>query len=186
MKVPAIFKQKETRKVESFITRAELAEIQTDISRVVVPSWFTKLQPTFGEIHNGKLKAAEWHSLFSTYLPITLTRIWGRRLDRRLQLKGVLLLAMLVNVACSTTVSPISMEFAGAAARLYLQFISTLGDEALRVNHHLALHLPFFMELHGPSRTHWAFPYERLIGKIQRLLRNPQIGEVLPAILYAY
>jgi hypothetical protein len=163
----------------SFITRAELAEVQRDIQRIVTPSWFTKVQPTFGELSNGKMKAAEWRSLFSAYLPMTFLRLWGQTEERRLHLKGLLLLSAIVNTACSTHISPATIQFMDRTTRLYLEVISTLGEGnmALVINHHLSLHLSSFMQLHGPSRTHWAFPFERLIGKLQRLQRNSNIGE---------
>ena len=46
----------------------------------------------------------------------------------------------------------------------------------LFVTHHLAMHLPDFMELFSTVRHWWCFPVERLIGKLQRVPINHKIG----------
>lgn len=179
--VPTIFRQKASQKpAKSYISAEELREIQSDITSVITPSWFTKVQPTFGEICNGKLKADEWRSLFTVYLPLTFLRLWGGMSDRRLQLKSVLLLSIIVTITCSTRVSNDTIELLEAVIPRYLHFLRVLGHGTSNLvpNHHLSLHLPFFMRLHGPSRSHWAFPVERLIGKLQRSLHNPRIGNL--------
>jgi len=40
------------------------------------------------------------------------------------------------------------------------------------------MHLPLFFSLFGPVRSWWCFPFERLIGQIQRLLSNHKLGKV--------
>jgi hypothetical protein len=161
----------------SLITRSDLEEIQADISKVVVPSWFTKITPEFGEIFNGKLKADEWRSLFTVYLPLTLTRLWASSRRHRLHLKSLLILSIIVNIACSTTLSSALRRCFDDAIQLYLQIIRMENGCSLVTNHHLSLHLSNIMERFGPCRSYWAFPYERLIGKLQRTLFSPSIGK---------
>jgi hypothetical protein len=161
----------------SVITREVLDEIQTDIEKVITPSWFTKLQPNFGHPSNGKLKAAEWLSLFTVYLPITLIRLWAESKKNLLDLKGLLLLSIIVNISCSSTISEPLIDCYDKAIRLYLQFIIALNVDKLVINHHLSLHLSHYMRIFGPGSSFWAFPFERLIGKVQQTLYNPSIGK---------
>ncbi|CAG8715931.1 13242_t:CDS:2, partial [Acaulospora colombiana] len=158
------------------ISRLDLEEIQQDIPNIVTPSWFTKISSQVGEISNGKLKADEWRSLFTVYLPLSMTRLWASSKHHRLHLKSLLILSIIVNITCSTTISGALIKCFNDAIRLYLRIISVEDGCSLVIKHHLSLHLTTFMEAFGPCRTYWAFPYERLIGKLQRTLYSPSIG----------
>lgn len=179
MRIPIITRASAKPPVTSFITRSELDELQADIDRIIVPTWFTKLQRTFGEKSYGKLKADEWRSLFSVYLPMTFLRLWAESSSKnhRLQLKAVLCLSILVQIVTSKSTSVATQSLYRQTIKLYLELITALEPGCpLVINHHLALHLPMFMTLHGPCHSHWAFPAERLIGKLQKILHNSKIG----------
>jgi hypothetical protein len=169
---------------EAFINRQELDQIQTDIRETIVPSWVTKPRATFGLKSNGRVKAAEWRSIFSIYLPMTFIRLWvlehtrGSDTDWVLHLKTLLILALIVNLVTSKTLSTASINSYDRAIELYLRLIRTLNeDQHLVVNHHMALHLSEFMRLYGPCRAYWAFPYERMIGKLHKITHNGRIGK---------
>ncbi|PVF94309.1 hypothetical protein CPB86DRAFT_713508 [Serendipita vermifera] len=162
----------------------ELDQIQEDIKNIIVPSWFSKPGPRFGRKSNGRVKAAEWQGIFSVYLPMTLLRIWiiemkrGNSTDLILHLKALLCLSIIVDIAISRTSSSAMTQLYAQSVKLYLRLITRLNeDQPLVPNHHLALHLHEFMELHGPSRSHWAFPFERAIGKLHKISHNSKIGE---------
>jgi hypothetical protein len=60
---------------------------------------------------------------------------------------------------------------------LYLQNFAILYPELhFRPNHHMAMHIPDFLRLFGPVRSWWCFPFERLIGSLQRLPTNQKLG----------
>jgi hypothetical protein len=178
VKVPDIVRSDPQRTNPSFITKEELQAIQKDIEQIVVPSSVTKLQPNFGEKAHGKLKADEWKSLYTIYLPMTLTRLWAPLDSHRLHLKALLNLSLLVQIVISKTASKNGADLYDLTIENYLKLISVLYPGVkLVINHHLALHLSTFMRLHGPCRSHWAFPVERLIGKLQRIVKNAHIGK---------
>lgn len=168
---------KTTSKQVSFITQDELRSIQEVIHGAIVPSHITKLTPRFGEKSNGKLKADEWRSLFTVYLPISALLMWHNRPDHMIHLKALLFLVILVQIATSQTSSNAAITLYGDTIVNYLNVIRAVYPQhQFTVNHHLALHLSFFMTLHGPCHSHWAFPFERLIGRLQKTLFNNQIG----------
>ncbi|PVF91542.1 hypothetical protein CPB86DRAFT_719226 [Serendipita vermifera] len=170
-------------KQRSFITNEELNQIQSDLKSIIVPSWVEKPRAKFGDKSNGKVKAAEWGTLFTIYIPLTMLRLWGIEMTRALttdyilHLKALLTLTIIVNITTSVSSSSAIIQLYDTSVHLYLRLISVLNrDRSLVVNHHLALHVSEFMKLHGPSRTHWAFPFERLIGKLQKIPHNSHIG----------
>ena len=59
----------------------------------------------------------------------------------------------------------------------YLNNIKRLFPEyKLRPNHHMALHLHGYLRLFGPVHAWWTFPFERVIGMLQRTPHNSKIG----------
>ncbi|MBW0521316.1 hypothetical protein O181_061031 [Austropuccinia psidii MF-1] len=53
------------------LTNAVKKEILSLVLQVLVPSGLTRMPQGLGGARNGKLKASEWHSLFSINLPLT-------------------------------------------------------------------------------------------------------------------
>jgi hypothetical protein len=162
---------------ESFITKEELLTIQKTISESVVPSNFTKIRSTFGEKSNGKLKADEWRSVFTVYLPMAFLILWYNRPERMLHLKNLLYLTILIYVVVSRTSSQQAMDLYVSSVLKYLRLTLVLyPHHSLTINHHSSLHIPFYVDLHGPCHSHWAFPTERLIGRMQKIRLNNHMG----------
>ncbi|KAF8867824.1 hypothetical protein BD779DRAFT_1615764 [Infundibulicybe gibba] len=60
----------------------------------------------------------------------------------------------------------------------YIEDLSdTHPDVTKRTNHHMALHIYNFLLLFGPVHSWWCFPFERLIGILQRLPTNNKFGK---------
>jgi hypothetical protein len=43
-------------------------------------------------------------------------------------------------------------------------------------NHHMALHIHKYLLQYGPVPSWWTFPFERIIGMLQRIPNNGKIG----------
>ncbi|KAG2065538.1 hypothetical protein BDR04DRAFT_1032543, partial [Suillus decipiens] len=46
-----------------------------------------------------------------------------------------------------------------------------------RPNHHATLHICEFLLRYGPMHGWWMFPFERIIGALQKMNTNYKIGE---------
>ncbi|KAG2740643.1 hypothetical protein P692DRAFT_20880781 [Suillus brevipes Sb2] len=57
---------------------------------------------------------------------------------------------------------------------------------SLRPNHHVSFHLYDFLLLFGPAHSWWCFPFEHLIGILQRLPINHKFGELENTRLHSY
>ncbi|KAE9383258.1 hypothetical protein BT96DRAFT_844316 [Gymnopus androsaceus JB14] len=55
-----------------------------------------------------------------------------------------------------------------------------------RTNVHVAFHLYDFLILFGPVISWWCFPFERLIGTIQKVNTNNHIGGMIRLLSYFY
>jgi len=54
-----------------------LQRIQEVIKQTATPSWLNSVPKNFGEAKAGTLKAAEWHTLATVYIPIAVVVLWG-------------------------------------------------------------------------------------------------------------
>lgn len=163
-----------------------MTRIREVIRDTASPSWLPSVPHNFGDAAAGTLKADEWRTMTTVYFPIALISLWGKGTSHESQpaaarLKQVLdhtmALVSAITLACMRTMTKTRMT----AYRIYLRsWVSELKihhpDTEHRVNNHMAFHIYDFLCLFGPVRSWWCFPFERLIGQLQRLSHNHKHG----------
>ena len=165
----------------------EVEKIWSDIDQLLTPSWMTSVPSQLGSSSHGKLKADQWRALGTTHLLLSLTRLWGTQADgsprsvRCLEILDVTMsLISAIVTATSHTVTPAS---ASAYQKHMLDYINGIKrlfpDYQLHPNHHMSLHISEFLLLFGPVHSWWTFPFERLIGTVQRMPHNGKVGKTL-------
>jgi len=150
------------------------------------PSWLTSVPTNLGEPSHGKLKADQWRTLGTTYLPVSLIRLWDqvddddrRSQDCRKLLAVTLSLISAVIIASSRTTSEEKADLYLHHMQNYLNGLRELFPQyRFLPNQHMALHLAEYLRLYGPVHSWWTFPFERLIGMLQRIPTNFQIGKL--------
>lgn len=166
--------------------KEEIEQIHADISSTVTPSWFTSVPAGLGSSAHGKLKADQWRVLGAVFFPITLIRLWwfakpgDPRSERCRKILDVTIsLLSAVSIATSRKTSHHHADMYRQHMQSYLIGIKELFPTFKFVpNHHMALHLPDYIRLYGPVHSWWAFPFERMIGMLQRILTNYKEGIV--------
>jgi hypothetical protein len=167
-----------------------VAEVVGHIRDVIrdtsVPTWLGSVPSNFGEVSAGTIKADEWQSLVTVYLPIALLSLWGAGTSHSSDELAVRLRAVLdhtmelvcaVYLACARTMTARRAKayrshiagYVGKLKKIYPTF-------SLRPNHHASLHIYDYLLLFGPAHSWWCFPFERLIGILQRLPVNHKFG----------
>jgi len=170
------------------LTSEEMSELRSDIERMYSPSWLTSVPINLGEPSHGKLKADQWRTLGTTYLPVSLIRIWGKLEDdddddpRSRQCKKLLAVTLslisAVIVASSRTTSQENADLYLHHMQMYLNGLRELFPRyKFLPNQHMALHLAEYLRFYGPVHSWWTFPFERLIGMLQHIPNNFQDGE---------
>ncbi|KAG2740663.1 hypothetical protein P692DRAFT_201727802, partial [Suillus brevipes Sb2] len=162
---------------------------------ITIPSWFTSAPSDFGSASAGTMKADEWRSLITVYIPIALVSLWGAGTSHpsdevgtrhRAILDHTMELVCAVYLACARSTSA---ERAHAYHSHIARYVGNLKKIhptfALRPNHHAAFHIYDFLLLFGPAHSWWCFPFERLIGILQRLPVNHKIGVCLRSLIYS-
>ena len=165
----------------------ETEHLRSDISNMITPSWLTSIPTNLGEANHGKLKADQWRTLGTVYLPVSLVRLWDpdslKALDDHRSQQCAKLLSVTLSLISAIIIAS-SRTTSREKANLYFyhmtNYVKGLRElfprYKLRPNHHMALHLGEYLHFYGPIYSWWAFPFERLIGMLQRIPNNFQNG----------
>ncbi|KIK12696.1 hypothetical protein PISMIDRAFT_45180, partial [Pisolithus microcarpus 441] len=135
-----------------------MQRIQNVIKETTIPSWLRSVPKNFGEAKAGTLKADEWRTLATIYLPLALVSLWGEGSTYRSHEAS----CIMAYCTCITT------------------WLSTLPNALPaakpRPNCHMACHISDYLKLFGPVHSWWCFPFEHLIGHLQCLPINHKFG----------
>ena len=91
-----------------------MQHIQSVIRETIIPSWIRSVPKSFGEARAGTLKADEWCTLATIYLPLALVSVWGEgsahqshevKVRLRAVLDNTMALVSAIRIACSRTMT---------------------------------------------------------------------------------
>jgi hypothetical protein len=161
----------------------EINEIQAELSSIERPSWHRGPPKNLGDAEHGKLKAEQWRSAIEFDLPVTLMKLWGKENgiggERRKKLAhSTMLLSIAIRWGTSHVTSAHHAQQYTRYMKAYLESIQDVFPEhSWRPNHHACLHLHEFLLRYGPMHGWWMFPFERIIGGLQKTNTNYKIGK---------
>ena len=136
----------------------------------------------------GSIKADEWRLLIMAYIPLALISLWSSARDPAITkpFQSTMELVSAVYLSCAQTTS---VDHAKAYQNSIASYVGKLKEcfphFDLRPNHHASIHIYDYLMLFGPVRSWWTFPFERLIGFLQRLPSNHKTG-VLHVIVFFF
>jgi hypothetical protein len=166
-----------------------MRRIKDVIRDTTTPSWLESVPNNYGDAAAGTIKADEWRNLSTIFIPLALISMWGEGTSHpspqdavtfRQILDHTMLAVSAISLACMRTMTHTrATAYINTMAQYLKDLIIIHPQTSYRPNHHMSMHLPHFLRLFGPVRSWWCFPFERLIGQIQRLLSNHKIGESL-------
>jgi hypothetical protein len=178
------------------VTSKVLKHIRNVIRSMEVLSWVDSVPGNFDDLAAGTLKAMEWRILATIYLPIALVILWGEGtlyetpeeadymcqvLDHTMSLVSAVILVCYRSM--STTRASAYLNYVTG----YIRDLDTIHKDAKHhPNHHMAVHIYEFLQLFGPVRSWWTFPFECLIGHIQRLPTNNHFGELEGTLMHTF
>ena len=155
-----------------------MAHIWADMENCRLPSWISPAPRNWGTTERGKLSADNWRVICTIHLLTSLIWLWrndtGRKQELLVNLMDLVTAVRLANTRiCSSAV----IENYNQTMSRYLQGVLDLfPHEALKPNHHAALHIGNVMERFGPGHSHGSAYYERHIALYHRINTNRQIG----------
>ena len=168
------------------ISQDDLKAIREDIAATIRPRWHAAPPANLGHVSHGKLKADEWRSCFEFDIPVSLLRIetrWsasGKQVDeyRAKLVHSTFLLATAIRWATSHWTSAMHVEEYTKNMKKYLEILRDLRPtQPFCPNHLNALLIGRYLRLYGPVQGWWMFPFERVIGDLQRSNTNNKPGK---------
>ncbi|KAE9395576.1 hypothetical protein BT96DRAFT_776692, partial [Gymnopus androsaceus JB14] len=176
-----------------------MQHICTVICNTKRPSWINSVPLNYGLNSAGTIKADEWRTLSTIFIPIALVTLWGDDdgvappsddsdeglLFQALQHSMALFQATLI--ACRYTMTSDRIQAYRTHLTKWIQELRPLfphtRESPPRVNIHMANHIYDFLKLFGPVISWWCFPFERLIGALQKVNTNDHIGGPLESTI---
>jgi hypothetical protein len=123
------------------------------------------------------------------YLPLALVSLWGDNQGRQpledsasvQALDHAMHLFQAVTIAMRYTVTTKLAMAYRTHMKLWIESLQQLypkvaQQKRTRTNIHIALHIHDFLLAFGPVISWWAFPFERLIGVLQKITTNEHVG----------
>lgn len=170
------------------MTAEEVEQQRASIKSTTRPTSQRGPPTNFGSAAHGKLKADQWRTVIEWDVPVFLAQAWSfsdtevlldeRKRRRQLLLASTMLLATAIRWGTSDVTSQTHAENYTQYMMAYLEILLHLYPAfKLRPNHHAALHIGFFLPEFGPMRGWWMYPFERVIGILQKTNTNFKIGE---------
>ena len=178
------------------VSREELEHLHAALRSTVRPTWQRGPPVNLGCAAHGKLKADQWRSAIEFDVPMFLAQAWSysdaevlnddKKRRRRQLLASTMLLATAIRWGTSDVTSQIHAEKYTQHMMAYLECILHLYPSfKLKPNHHGALHIgPFLLEF-GPMRGWWMYPFERIIGILQKTNTNHKLGRRIHLLIFA-
>lgn len=169
------------------LTNAEINEIQAHLRTIKRPAWNRGPPTNLGEAEHGKLKAEQWRSAIEFDLPMILQKMWGPRnspakaSETSLRRENLAHSTMLLAIAIRWGTSYVTSEYHARQYKEYMSAYQTclqtiFPEMEWRPNHHASLHLDGFIRRYGPMHGWWMFPFERVIGCLQKTNTNHKMG----------
>ena len=153
------------------------------------PSWLSSVPSNYGRPAAGTIKADEWRTLSTVYFPLALVSMWGEgshhpseaaAVRYRRFLDHTMILVSAIVVVCKRSTSQLRMTQYRDYIQKWAHGLPELYPKVPpRVNTHMAFHIYDFLILFGPVYSWWCFPFERLIGQLQRMPQNHKFGQYL-------
>lgn len=162
------------------------------IKEALSPSWLNSVPKNFGDPKAGTLKADESRTLSTIHLPIALIILWGdadgspppeddsdggfllKTLDHTMALFQATILVCRHSMTASRALA--YRKYHAEWVEGLKTFFPRAREGRIRPNIHAAGHIYDFLLLFGPVMSWWCFPFERLIGTLQKINTNDHIG----------
>ena len=163
---------------------AGLARIRLAIQEVITPAWVSSIPKNYGEAKAGTMSADQWWTLWRIYFPLSFLSLWGVGMPTAANdaskmgpvLDNVMSLVALTELACDHILTREKMTAYRECVRTHIDGLKFCFPGFILPSHHMAFHIYDFMQQFGPMRSWWCFPFERLIGVLQKIPHNHRFG----------
>ncbi|KAG9017600.1 hypothetical protein FRB90_000593 [Tulasnella sp. 427] len=167
-----------------------LDAIREDRNATILPTGYQKAPEHMGSKGHGKLSADEYRTAVLIHMVISLPRLWKLETSEvryHKMLDHFLHLAVAVSLATSHEMDEDRITKYQAHMKEYLGELRNLfPTETLVQSHHLALHMPYFLNMLGPVPPWNALGPERYNGMLQKIPTNNRFGYMEKTMMLSF
>ncbi|MBW0478387.1 hypothetical protein O181_018102 [Austropuccinia psidii MF-1] len=169
-----------SKKIEG-LSSEQVKKFQSLFEEVIVPTGITRIPSNAGAPKTGKMKASEWKSLFSIYLPLVSLDVFLGDFDsiestlpsNWLLLKNLCALVTCTNILIYQSITQDNCKSFLHHYKTYCKTSEVLFSNCkIKPNHHYALHVKTQLLWWGPLRSISEHSGERLNGFLQKFKNN--------------
>ncbi len=158
-----------------------MENVYVDMRSTILPSYVKAAPVDWGTAGRGKLSAAEWKTIGTIHLPITLIRLWGTTAEgsrKRQMLEHFIHLAkaiLILDLRFSS--NELSILYEEHIQRYLADLAELYPDIVIKITHHVAQHAGEFLRRFGPVHSYRTQVFERTNGIMQDKNTNSKFGE---------
>ncbi|KNZ51996.1 uncharacterized protein VP01_3734g2 [Puccinia sorghi] len=155
-------------------TSEDLKLIRRVITQAKIPSWLNRPSKTFGDSSDGKVRLADWITLFTVFLPFAMVELRGSPQNELVDMWYHL--AMLTELAVEYEVDESNIQCYLYHPTCYRSNLQECHPElAATPNQHMAYHLPKQLCSFGPANFLALWHFEQINGILQKVATNNKI-----------
>lgn len=161
-----------------------LRRIQQVIKEAVTPAWVTNPPAETGLPRTGTLKADHWRTLFAIHVPLALLSLWKK--DSPLAAQNADSMSSVLSTSMHLTCASLMMTKNVSTPSYRMSYRNSLRQHVIGLkrnfpgfllpSHHNAFHIYDIADFFSTTRNWWCFPFENLVGKLQRMPNNHHVG----------
>jgi hypothetical protein len=181
LKEPLTATNNENQPLRRNVDHKDIKFVQKVIEETTTPTWINHVPANYGEAGAGSMKADEWRTLATIFLPIALVVMWSEQTGPHTEhftrlLEHSMHLFQATTLVCRHATSLDRATRYREHIRKWLDGLfvcyPNLEKHQKRQNPHFAFHIYDCLLQFGPALNWWCFPTERNIGKLQQLNTN--------------
>lgn len=163
-----------------------LQRVQGCVRDVITPTWVVRPPADVGTARAGTIKAYESKTLFDIHVPFAALSLWKEESPLAGNEAGRMgpALETSMHLTCAAlwmtkkTLTPDRRDRFRHHLIQHLEGLKQHFRGYIVPNHHMMLHIFDFMEEFSGVRHWWAFPFERMIGMLERTPTNHKTGMI--------
>ncbi|KAH9812352.1 hypothetical protein DFH28DRAFT_899305 [Melampsora americana] len=154
----------------------QLKNLQSEMTRVIIPAWIARPPSNFGNPSHGKLKFDTWFKIFQIFLPLVAADIWSPGTFPAV-FDNMQDLIAITRLLTSKKQSSKHSDALRHYIPKYVKDIQEIYNHCeVKPNHHYSLHYPDIIDFSGPSASLSAWAGERINHQLAQVCTNKQMA----------
>ncbi|PBK85959.1 hypothetical protein ARMGADRAFT_941220, partial [Armillaria gallica] len=169
--------------------KSVMENVYADMRSTILPSYVKAAPADWGTAGRGKLSAAEWKTIGTIHLPITLIHLWGTTAEgsqkRKMLEHFIHLTKAILILDLRFSSNELSILYEEHIQSYLVDLAELYPDIVIKITHHVAQHAGEFLRRFGPVHSYRTQVFERTNGIMQDKNTNSKFGDIESTFLFS-